>query len=275
MFDGVSFQYEDAETEVLHGIDLDIDAGTFVAIIGRNGSGKSTLSKHINALFVPNEGTVFTAGLSTAEEENWLSIRQKAGMVFQNPDNQMVTSIVEDDVAFGPENLGIEPKEIRQRVDDALALVGMDAFAKAAPHYLSGGQKQRIAIAGILAMEPEILILDESTAMLDPQGRSEIMETVLRLRKERGICVIWITHFMDEAMQADRIIVMDHGEVQMQGTPKEIFSKSNIEQLETFGLELPFNIELAWHLQEASLPINLTLSEEELVNELCQYLLKI
>lgn len=272
VFDGVHFTYEDDVKEVLQGIDVSFEDNSFVAIIGRNGSGKSTFSKQINALFVPTLGSVKTMDLSTADENNWLAIRQKAGMVFQNPDNQMVTSIVNEDVAFGPENLGIEPSEIRKRVEESLKLVDMENFWNAAPHHLSGGQKQRVAIAGVLAMEPDILILDESTAMLDPIGRKEIMKTVLALRKDRKICVIWITHFMEEASLADRIIVLSDGMIQMDGTPMEVFSKTN--QLAELGLEVPFDFALAEQLRQAGIPIQNTLSQEELVEEICHYLLK-
>lgn len=272
VFDGVHFSYADAaeQAETLQGIQLTIQEGEFVAIIGHNGSGKSTLSKHINALFLPTQGDVITMNMNTKEEAYTLAIRKSAGMVFQNPDNQMVTSIVEEDVAFGPENLGVPSDEIRRRVDHALDVVEMRHAANMSPHHLSGGQKQRIAIAGILAMEPDILILDEATAMLDPAGRKEVLQTVLRLRKDRGICLIWITHFMDEAALADRVVVLSDGEIQMEGAPLSIFDQK--EKVEALGLDLPFGVQLADRLRQADLPVRNTKTEEELVEELCRCL---
>ena len=271
-FDGVHFAYADAadQAETLRGIDLTINEGEFIAIIGHNGSGKSTLSKHINALFLPTEGDVLTMEMNTKDETHLFAIRKSAGMVFQNPDNQMVTSIVEEDVAFGPENLGIPSDEIRRRVDDALAAVDMQHAANMAPHHLSGGQKQRIAIAGVLAMEPDILILDESTAMLDPAGRKEVLKAVLRLREEQSICIIWITHFMDEAALADRVVVLSDGQIHMEGTPLEIFEQK--EKVEALGLDLPFGVQLADQLHRAGITIRNTKTEEELVEELCRCL---
>lgn len=272
VFDNVHFAYADTEGNTLDGIDLDLKKGEFLALIGQNGSGKSTLSKHINALLLPTQGKVLTLGMDTLDESLTLKIREHAGMVFQNPDNQMVTSIVEDDVAFGPENLGVEPSEIRRRVDEALATVDMTGFENAAPHTLSGGQKQRIAIAGVLAMKPDILILDEPTAMLDPQGRREVLETAQRLNQEEGMSVVLVTHFMDEASLADRIVVLSEGKIVMQGRPDEIFQKS--AEIEALGLDLPFGIRLSKELAEEGIELPNTTTDEELVDVICQYLLK-
>jgi len=253
----------------LNNVTQDIKKGEFVAILGHNGSGKSTLAKHFNALLLPSHGTIYVKGLDTKKEENTWSIRQTAGMVFQNPDNQIVATIVEEDVAFGPENLGIEPTEIRRRVDEALKAVDMSDYAKDAPHYLSGGQKQRISIAGIIAMKPECIILDEPTAMLDPSGRREVMETIKRLNKEEGITIILITHFMDEAAQADRVIVMQRGEVIMEGTPKQVFVE--VDKLKSVGLDVPQVTELCARLHKAGIDIPLdVLTVEEMVVELCR-----
>ncbi|MCL2619443.1 MAG: energy-coupling factor transporter ATPase [Defluviitaleaceae bacterium] len=230
----------------LDGVSISISKGEFVAVLGHNGSGKSTLAKHINGLLLPKEGTVWVKGISTTEEEKTWEIRQSVGMVFQNPDNQIIATIVEEDVAFGPENLGIPPAEIRQRVDEALEAVGMTAFAGNPPHHLSGGQKQRVAIAGILAMRPDIIVMDESTAMLDPIGRREVMAVARRLNAE-GITIILITHYMDEAAQADRIIVMNDGKVVMEGIPNEIFTK--IDELKEIGLDVPQAAEIAHKLR--------------------------
>lgn len=237
----------DAEkTEVLHGINLSVRRGEFLAVLGHNGSGKSTFAKHLNSILIPTSGTVTVEGTDTADESRLYDIRQKVGMVFQNPDNQLVATIVEEDVAFAPENLGVPPQEIRQRVDYALAAVGMSEYAKHAPHMLSGGQKQRIAIAGVLAMKPHVLVMDEPTAMLDPVGRREIMETVKKLNREEHMTVVLITHYMDEAAQADRIAVMEHGHKVMEGTPREIFSR--VEELKKIGLDVPQATELAYEL---------------------------
>lgn len=237
----------DAEkTEVLHGINLSVRRGEFLAVLGHNGSGKSTFAKHLNSILIPTSGTVTVEGTDTAGESRLYDIRQKVGMVFQNPDNQLVATIVEEDVAFAPENLGVPPQEIRQRVDYALAAVGMSEYAKHAPHMLSGGQKQRIAIAGVLAMKPHVLVMDEPTAMLDPVGRREIMETVKKLNREEHMTVVLITHYMDEAAQADRIAVMEHGHKVMEGTPREIFSR--VEELKKIGLDVPQATELAYEL---------------------------
>ena len=221
----------------IDGVDLDIEKGSFVAVLGHNGSGKSTFAKHINGLLLPTEGTVWVGEMDTKDEEHIWDVRKTAGMVFQNPDNQIVTTIVEEDVAFGPENLGVPPEEIRRRVNESLKAVGMETYARSAPHMLSGGQKQRIAIAGMLAMEPEVLVLDEATAMLDPQGRREVLDIVGRLNRERGMTVVMITQYMEEALAADRVIVMADGRLIAQGTPREVFSRGR--ELRANGLDLP------------------------------------
>lgn len=250
----VSFQYEyadEAPLAVLKGIDLSVEKGSFVAVLGSNGSGKSTLAKHFNAILLPTGGKILVDGMDTVDEDRLYDIRRRVGMVLQNPDNQLVSSIVEEDVAFGPENLGIPPKEIRERVDDALRAVGMYAYRDSAPHKLSGGQKQRVAIAGILAMQPDVLVLDEPTAMLDPQGRKEVLETVHTLNKERGMTVILITHYMEEAVAADRVVVVDKGVVRMDGTPREIFPQ--LETLRDLCLDAPQPTELAYLLRKAGI----------------------
>jgi energy-coupling factor transport system ATP-binding protein len=268
----VEFEYighDDNKVLALNNVSMDIKKGEFVAVLGHNGSGKSTLAKHFNALLLPSMGTVYVKGLDTKIDENTWNIRQTAGMVFQNPDNQIVATIVEEDVAFGPENLGVEPGEIRRRVDEALKAVDMLDYAKDAPHYLSGGQKQRISIAGIIAMRPECIILDEPTAMLDPSGRKEVMETIKRLNKEEGITIILITHFMDEAVQADRVLVMQSGEVIMHGTPKDVFVE--IGKLKSVGLDVPQVTELCSRLQNAGINIPLDiLTVDEMVVEICR-----
>lgn len=252
------FQYQNEETEeivpVLKGIDLEIKRGEFLAVLGHNGSGKSTLAKHLNAILTPTSGQVLVEGIDTSDESRLYDIRQRVGMVFQNPDNQMVANIVEEDVAFAPENLGVPREEIRRRVDDALAAVNMTRFIKHAPHMLSGGQKQRIAIAGVLAMQPDVLVLDEPTAMLDPSGRKEILEAVKKLNKERGMTVVLITHYMDEAVQADRVVVIDHGTIQMEGLPKEVFSR--VQELKALGLDTPQATELVYLLNRAGANLN-------------------
>lgn len=268
----VVFEYighENNRILALDNVSQEIKKGEFVAILGHNGSGKSTLAKHLNALLLPSKGAIYVKGMDTKNEENTWNIRQTAGMVFQNPDNQIVATVVEEDVAFGPENLGVEPSEIRRRVDEALKAVDMQDYAKDAPHYLSGGQKQRISIAGIIAMKPECLILDEPTAMLDPSGRKEVLETIKRLNKEEGITVILITHFMDEAVQADRVFVMQAGSVIMEGTPKQVFVE--IEKLKEVGLDVPQVTELCARLNKAGINIPLdVLTVEEMVVELCR-----
>ncbi|HBT64041.1 MAG TPA: energy-coupling factor transporter ATPase [Ruminococcaceae bacterium] len=257
----VSFYYETEETEgqatashaVLDGISLDIEQGEFVALLGHNGSGKSTLAKHFNAMLLPSGGSVFIRGRDTADEKERYEIRRMVGMVLQNPDNQLVSTIVEEDVAFGPENLGVEPSEIRRRVDEALRTVDMLDYREHAPHKLSGGQKQRVAIAGILAMQPDCIVLDEPTAMLDPQGRSEVLETISRLNKERGMTVVLITHYMEEAVLADRVVVMDDGRILMQGKPREVFSR--VDELRSVGLDVPQPAELCHALRKQGIPL--------------------
>ncbi|MGI6627183.1 MAG: energy-coupling factor transporter ATPase [Bacillota bacterium] len=253
----------------LAGVDISIPQGEFVVVVGPNGSGKSTLAKHLNVLLLPNEGDVWVFGMNTKDLELTWEIRRSAGMVFQNPDNQLVATVVEEDVAFGPENLGIEPGEIRTRVAEALDAVGMRDFSRHAPHLLSGGQKQRVAIAGILAMKPRCIILDEPTAMLDPLGREEVMKTVKRLNKEMGITIIHITHYMDEALYADRVLVMDDGKIVMQGTPKEVFRQA--DTMAGLGLDVPPLGKLSGMLATSGIAIDPeALSVDELVNELCQ-----
>ena len=234
---------------VLDRISLTIEPGSFVAILGHNGSGKSTLAKHFNAILLPTDGKVYVDGMDTADEAPLLDIRRRVGMVFQNPDNQIVASVVEEDVAFAPENLGVPSTEIRQRVDEALATVGMTAYARHAPHLLSGGQKQRVAIAGVLAMEPECIVLDESTAMLDPVGRREVLSTVKQLNREKGITVVLITHHMDEAAQADRLVVMHDGRVVRDGPPAQVFQ--DVDGLRALGLEVPESVALMYELRKS------------------------
>lgn len=264
--------YTDAdgnEVKALDGVSLDIRQGEFVAIIGANGSGKSTLARHLNALLLPTEGEVLVDGMNTADEEKMWEVRQKVGMVFQNPDNQIVAAIVEEDVAFGPENIGVPGNEIRPRVEKALAAVGMTEYAKHAPHLLSGGQKQRIAIAGILALEPECIVLDEPTAMLDPQGRKEIVATVKKLNKEKQMTIVYISHYMVEALAADRVVVMEKGHIRFSGTPREVFSR--VDELEELGLEAPLAAKAASELRKSGLklPENI-ITDEELAEALCQ-----
>lgn len=263
------YKYDDESEDVLHGVSLNIKKGEFLCILGHNGCGKSTLAKLINGLYQPTSGSVLVMGMDTKDEDKIIDIRSKAGMVFQNPDNQMVATIVEEDVAFGPENLGVPNPELRQRVDNALKTVNMFQFKESAPHRLSGGQKQRIAIAGVLAMEPQIIIMDESTSMLDPKGRREVLETVHRLNKEKGITVVYITHFMEETVNADRIIVMGDGVIKMEGTPKEIFSKE--AEINALTLEVPPVTKMAQQLNERGIDIKRNiLTFEELFDSLCQ-----
>ena len=233
---------------VFEDMNLAIEAGTFVAILGSNGCVKSTLAKHINSILLPTGGKVWVCGLDTADEDQLMSVRRSVGMVFQNPDNQIVANVVEEDVAFGPENLGVASPEIRRRVDQALKQVGMSHYALHAPHLLSGGQKQRIAIAGVIAMQPKCIVLDEPTAMLDPRGRKEVVDTISRLNKEKGITVVLITHHMDEAAQADRVVVLHKGKVTADGAPKEVFAQ--VELLHSIGLAAPETVELCWALNK-------------------------
>ena len=256
--ENVSFAYTGAEGVaplVLNGVTLDIEAGSFVAVLGHNGCGKSTLPKHLNAILLPSGGKVYVDGMDTTDEERTLDIRRTVGMVFQNPDNQIVASIVEEDVAFAPENLGVEPAEIRRRVDEALAAVDMSAYAQHAPHLLSGGQKQRVAIAGVIAMRPRCIVLDEPTAMLDPVGREEVIDTIQKLNREFGVTVVLITHHMDEAARADRLIVMDQGQVIADGAPRTVFQ--NVEGLRSVGLTVPETVGLLYELRQAGLNVPL------------------
>lgn len=266
------FKYEDEKDEdkfALKNVNLHIKDGEFVVIIGHNGSGKSTLSKLLNGIYYPTQGKIFIDNLDTSDESLIWEIRKRAGMVFQNPDNQLVATIVEEDVAFGPENLGLPSEEIRLRVDEALETVKMSAFKRKPPHHLSGGQKQRVAIAGILAMKPKCIIFDEPTAMLDPSGRKEVIQTIQHLNKTEKITIVHITHFMDEAVNAHRIIVMDEGEIVLEGSPKQVFSQ--VETLKKIGLDVPQVTLLSYELEQlgyAVTPENLTV--DELVNNLCQ-----
>lgn len=267
------FKYVNAEEQTekvaINHVSMEVKKGEFLVILGHNGSGKSTMAKHMNALLLPSGGKMYVDGLDTSDIENLWEVRRRAGMVFQNPDNQLVATIVEEDVAFGPENLGVDPKEIRERVDDSLKAVGMYEYRKHAPHLLSGGQKQRIAIVGILAMRPKCIVLDEPTAMLDPSGRNEVMKTIKEVNKKFGITIILITHYMDEAAQADRIIVMDKGEKVMEGVPREIFSQ--VEKIKSIGLDVPQVTELAYELQKEGVDISTEiLNIDEMVNALCQ-----
>lgn len=259
------FSYPAAEgvtPVVLDGVSLDIEEGTFVAVLGHNGSGKSTLAKHMNAILLPSGGAVYVDGIDTADENRLLELRRTVGMVFQNPDNQIVANVVEEDVAFAPENLGVPPSEIRQRVDDALKAVNMYQYREHAPHLLSGGQKQRIAIAGVIAMQPECIVLDEPTAMLDPIGRADVLRTIKTLNRERGVTVVLITHHMDEAAQADRLVVMTQGKIIADGPPKQVFQ--DVEGLKAVGLTVPHTVELLWQLRQEGLDVPLdALSDEE------------
>lgn len=263
----VRFGYQkenNEQTIVLKDVNLQIPQGQFVAVLGHNGSGKSTLAKHFNAILLPQGGSVTVCGLNTSEEDKLYDIRQQVGMVFQNPDNQIVATIVEEDVAFGPENMGVEPSKIRRRVDEALQDVGMYEYKTHAPHQLSGGQKQRIAIAGIIAMRPRCIVLDEPTAMLDPQGRREVISTIKRLNRELGITVVLITHYMEEAAQCDRVVVMNDGEIILDDIPRKVFS--HVEQLKSVGLDVPQATELCWQLRQSGfdLPDDI-LTEDECV----------
>lgn len=266
--ENVSFSY-DKKTEVLKDVSLEVKRGEYIAIIGHNGSGKSTLARLFNALIVPDFGKVYIDGLDTSIKDNQFKIRENVGVVFQNPDNQLVASIVVDDVAFGPENLGLSREEIGNRIDFALKAVGMESFRKASPERLSGGQKQRIAIAGVLALKPQILVLDESTSMLDPEGRREVLNVVKKLNKENGVTVIAITHYMEEVVDADRVIVVNDGEVAMSGTPEEIFKQK--QTLKLYGLELPLASYIAEKLREKGVDIPQTiLTEKQLSEALCK-----
>lgn len=260
--------HDGGQVMALDHINLSIDSGEFVAVIGTNGSGKSTLAKHLNALLVPSSGQCLINGLDTTEQNNIWDVRHQVGMVFQNPDNQIVATIVEEDVAFGPENLGVQPEEIRRRVDEALKVVGMEDYLHHSPHLLSGGQKQRVAIAGVLAMHSNCLVLDEPTAMLDPKGRQEVLSTVCQLHQEKKITIVYITHFMEEAVLADRVIVMNLGKVVLEGSPAEIFSQ--VTYLKELGLDVPVAAEMAYRLRQHNLKIpEGIITDEELVVALC------
>ena len=272
-FDNVSFAYELEDEGVVRAVNdfsLDVPEGQFLAVLGHNGCGKSTVAKLINGILVPNKGKVTVEGMDTSDESKTVDIRRTVGMVFQNPDNQIVATIVEDDVAFGPENLGVEPAEIRKAVDNALKAVGMYEFRKREPHRLSGGQKQRVAIAGVIAMNTKCIVMDEPTAMLDPQGRKEVMDTVMKLNKEFGITVILITHYMDEAVKADRVVVMDGGRIALDGTPKEVFR--NVEKMKQLGLDVPQATELAYRLRKMGYKLPDDILDE---NECAEAILKI
>lgn len=272
----VSYEYSNADEEnvaytAVRNLSLNIERGSFTVILGHNGSGKSTLAKMLNGLYKPTKGDVLVDGINTKTEATEIEVKRKVGMVFQNPDNQLISSIVEEDVAFGPENLGLDPKEIRKRVDESLKAVGMYEFKNSTPHHLSGGQKQRIAIAGMIALRPDCLILDEPTAMLDPKGRAEIVDTVMKLNKEKGITVVLITHYMEEAENADRVLVMNDGVIIADGTPKEIFK--NVEMLKGVGLDVPQTTELLYALNKngMAVPTNV-LSVEETAQVIANYL---
>ena len=268
---GVRFRYDSEGPEALKGVDLKIPDGIFLVVAGHNGSGKSTLSKHINGLLLPTEGQVLVNGLDTKNESDLLAIRQQVGMVFQNPDNQLVTTIVEEDVAFGPENLGVPSSEIRVRVDEALKKVGMSAYAESAAHRLSGGQKQRIAIAGMLAMEPKILVLDEATAMLDPKGREELLQTVYELNRRNGMTVIMITQYMEEAVMADRLVVMSDGQIVMDDTPTAVFTRGY--ELRQLGLDVPEIVRIREDLACGGISLPSTvLTDTQLAEALCPLL---
>ena len=254
--ENLHYTYPGDDAESLKGVSLEIERGSFVAVLGHNGSGKSTLAKHLNAILLPTEGKVLIDGIDTADENNLLKIRSTVGMVFQNPDNQIVANVVEDDVAFAPENLGVEPAEIRERVDNALKAVDMYEFRLHAPHLLSGGRKQRVAIAGVIAMQPEVIVLDEPTAMLDPKGRREVIDTVTKLCREKGITIVLITHHMSECIDADRLIVMSNGDVVADGTPQEVFSQ--VELMHSEGLAVPATTELMWQLNNKGFNLPLT-----------------
>ena len=265
----VSFSYEEAEDSAVKGVSLEVEKGEFLAILGRNGSGKSTLAKLLNALILPTDGAISVDGISPTDEDSRYDIRTRCGMVFQNPDNQIVSTIVEEDCAFGLENMGVAPQEIRRRVDEALARVGMAEYALSSPHMLSGGQKQRVAIAGVVAMRPKIIVFDESTAMLDPVGRRDVFSLARKLNREENITIVWITHFMEEAVQADRVIVMDAGRRVMQGAPREVFSHE--AEIRAMGLDVPEMTQLAGILRGAgaNLPADIMTCDEMAV-ELCR-----
>ncbi|MBY0051940.1 energy-coupling factor transporter ATPase [Brevibacillus agri] len=270
----VSYTYDDengSRVPVLKDVDLTIPKGSFVSVLGHNGSGKSTMAKLMNALLLPEGGKVLVSGMDTSQGELVWEIRRRVGMVFQNPDNQIVGATVEDDVAFGLENMGVEPEQMRQRIDEALASVGMEPYLLAQPHRLSGGQKQRVAIAGIMAMRPSVIILDEATAMLDPQGRQEVLQLVRRLNRDEGITIINITHFPEEAVYSDKVVVMNAGEVLMEGPPGDVFNQ--VERLKAVGLDVPFAVRLRHMLASKGIDLPFVLHQEELVEHVCRLLL--
>ncbi len=266
----VCYQYEDADHAAVNHVSLEVRRGEFLAVLGRNGSGKSTLAKLFNALLLPTTGVVEVNGLRATSEDDCFPVREVCGMVFQNPDNQIVATIVEEDCAFGLENMGVEPKEIRRRVDETLKAVGMEDYAESSPSMLSGGQKQRVAVAGVLAMRPKIIVFDESTAMLDPIGRRDVIRLAKQLNQDEGITIVWITHFMEEAVQADRIIVMDDGRIALQGKPREVFA--NTERIRNLGLDVPEMMQLAASLRASGLTElqASTMTVEEMAVELCR-----
>lgn len=279
--DGIRFHYSNEfeenpkpPKEILKGVSLNIKKGEFLAVLGHNGSGKSTIAKHMNAILIPDEGDMLIEGMNTRDDEKLLDIRQKVGMVFQNPDNQIVATIVEEDVAFALENMGVDPAEMRLRVDEALKSVGMYDYRNHAPHQLSGGQKQRVAIAGIIAMRPDCIVLDEPTAMLDPRGRKEVLKTIRQLNKDFGITIVLITHYMDEAAKADRIVVMDEGQIIFDDIPRNVFS--HVEELKDVGLDVPQVTELVYELRKSGLDINQDIiTEEECTEALLKLLEKV
>lgn len=266
----VCFQYDDADHPAVDHVTLDVMKGEFLAILGRNGSGKSTFAKLLNALLLATSGTIEVDGLRATNEEDCFAVREVCGMVFQNPDNQIVATIVEEDCAFGLENLGVEPAEIRRRVDETLRAVGMEKYAETSPSMLSGGQKQRVAVAGVLAMKPKVIVFDESTAMLDPVGRRDVMNLARKLNREEGITIVWITHFMDEAVLADRVVVMDAGKIALQGTPREVFIRA--KEIRALGLDVPGMMQLSAELRAAGLAglSATTMTVEEMAEELCR-----
>ena len=267
----VSFTYEEADAPALSGVSLEVQEGEFLAVLGHNGSGKSTLAKLLNALYIPTEGAVISCGFDTQDDDHLWDVRQQCGMIFQNPDNQIVATVVREDVAFGLENLAVPHDEMVQRIDEALAAVRMTDFAGSAPHMLSGGQKQRVAIAGILAMQPRVIIADEATAMLDPSGRREVLSTIRRLNREKGITVVWITHYMEEAAQADRVIVMNQGQVTLTGAPREVFEQT--ESLRKMHLDVPHMTDLAQDLRAEGMPLPKgILTVDEMTEEVCKLL---
>ena len=269
----VYYRYPQAEKDALCGVSFAVEKGEYLAVIGHNGSGKSTLARLLNGLLQPTEGEISVDGISSADKSRLFELRRRVGVVFQNPDNQLIASVVEDDVAFGPENIGLKREEIKERIDFALAAVGMEEYRKAMPSRLSGGQKQRVAIAGVLAIRPDVLVLDESTAMLDPRGRREVTDVVKKLNRENGMTVLAVTHYMDEVCDADRVLVLSDGTAVMEGTPREIFSQK--EKLQKYELDVPVPMRIAELLKEGGMPLKEIFTKEELGEELCRLLRKI